>query len=320
MNQLRIVSLIPSATEIVAALGLTDAIVGRSHECDYPPEIQNLPVCTQPKFNPEGTGIEIHNRVTQLLQNALSVYKVELDILEKLQPTHIITQAQCEVCACSLVEVEQAARMLVNSQPQIISLQPNMLAEIWTDIERVADTLGVDATSTIALLQSRIAAITSKISASSILNTKKTLPTVACIEWIEPLMAAGNWIPELVAAAGGISLFGTVGEHSPWLKWESLVEANPDVIIFMPCGFDLNRTRTEAMQITQYAQWQDLEAVKTGKVYITDGNSYFNRPGPRLVDSLEILAEILHPEIFDFGFGAKAWQQFSEMAAASNFL
>lgn len=302
MNQLRVVSLIPSATEIVAVLGLTDTIVGRSHECDYPPEIQNLPVCTQPKFNPEGTSSEIHNRVTELLQNALSVYKVEIDTLEKLQPTHIITQAQCEVCACSLADVEQAASTLVNSKPQIISLQPNLLAEIWRDIQRVANALGVDGKSTIDLLQSRIDAIILKT------ETLTVKPAVACIEWIEPLMAAGNWIPELVGMAGGNSLFGVIGEHSPWLKWESLVAANPDVIIFMPCGFDLNRTRSEAMQITKHPEWENLQAVKTGQVYITDGNAYFNRPGPRLVDSLEILAEILHPEIFDFGRRDKGWQ------------
>ncbi len=304
MNQLRIISLIPSATEILAFLGLTNAIVGRSHECDYPPEIQNLPVCTQPKFNPEGTSSEIHNRVTELLQNALSVYKVEIDTLEKLQPTHIITQAQCEVCACSLTEVEQAVSILVNSQPEIISLQPNLLAEIWTDIQRVADALGVEGKSAIDCLKTRVDTVTSQT------QTLTVQPKVACIEWIEPLMAAGNWIPELVTMAGGNSLFGIVGEHSPWLKWESLVEANPDIIIFMPCGFDLNRTRTEARQVTQYAEWQDLQAVKTGKVYISDGNSYFNRPGPRLVDSLEILAEILHPDIFKFGYQGSGWQPF----------
>ncbi|MGL5059502.1 MAG: cobalamin-binding protein [Microcoleus sp.] len=309
MHQLRIVSLIPSATEIVASLGLTDAIVGRSHECDYPPEIQNLPVCTQPKFNPEGTSGEIHNRVTELLQNALSVYKVEIDTLEKLQPTHIITQAQCDVCACSLADVEEAVSTLVNSPPKIISLQPNLLSETWTDIQQVSDVLGVDGTGAIELLKTRVNTITSKLQKSDF-SIEGRVPEIACIEWIEPLMAAGNWIPELVAMAGGNSLFGIAGKHSPWLKWESLVAANPDVIIFMPCGFDLNRTRSEAMQLTQYAEWQNLRAVKTGKVYVTDGNSYFNRPGPRLVDSVEILAEILHPEIFNFGYRGNAWQVF----------
>ena len=302
MTDLRIVSLIPSATEILQILGLTGSIVGRSHECDYPPEIQQLPICTQPKFNPEGTSGEIHNRVTELLQNALSVYKVEIETLEQLQPTHILTQAQCEVCACSLVEVEQAVSTLVNSKPEIISLQPNLLAEVWTDIQRVADIIGVDGKSTIEQLKSRVDAITSTFSK----QVNSNIPAVACIEWIEPLMAAGNWIPELVTMAGGNSLFGIVGQHSPWLQWESLVKANPDVIIFMPCGFDLNRTRTEAMEMLKYPEWETLQAVKTGKVYITDGNSYFNRPGPRLVDSLEILAEILHPEIFNFGY--QGWE------------
>ncbi|MCU0544141.1 MAG: cobalamin-binding protein [Oscillatoriaceae cyanobacterium Prado104] len=309
MNQLRIVSLIPSATEIVASLGLTDVLVGRSHECDYPAEVQKLPVCTQPKFNPEGTSGEIHNRVTELLQNALSVYKVEIDTVEKLQPTHIITQAQCDVCACSLADVEQAVSMLVNSKPEIISLQPNSLAEIWTDIARVAGALGVDGTRAIELLKTRVDTITAKIQTLAPLTAGR-VPEVACIEWIEPLMAAGNWIPELVAMAGGNSLFGMAGKHSPWLKWESLAAANPDAIIFMPCGFDLNRTRSEAIQVAKYAEWQDLRAVKTGKVYVTDGNSYFNRPGPRLVDSLEILAEILHSEIFNFGYQGSAWQAF----------
>jgi iron complex transport system substrate-binding protein len=179
-----------------------------------------------------------------------------------------------------------------------------LLAEIWTDIQRVADALGVEGKSAIDCLKTRVDTVTSQT------QTLTVQPKVACIEWIEPLMAAGNWIPELVTMAGGNSLFGIVGEHSPWLKWESLVEANPDIIIFMPCGFDLNRTRTEARQVTQYAEWQDLQAVKTGKVYISDGNSYFNRPGPRLVDSLEILAEILHPDIFKFGYQGSGWQPF----------
>ncbi|HLO47482.1 MAG TPA: cobalamin-binding protein [Kamptonema sp.] len=303
MNDLRIVSLIPSATEILQVLGLTAAIVGRSHECDYPPEIQQLPVCTQPKFNPEGTSGEIHNRVTELLQNALSVYKVEIETLEKLQPTHILTQAQCEVCACSLTEVEEAVSTLVNSKPEIISLQPNLLAEVWADIQRVADIIGVDGKSAIAQLKFRVDAVTSKTQTIA----KENHPTVACIEWIEPLMAAGNWIPELVTMAGGNSLFGIVGQHSPWLQWESIVNANPEVIIFMPCGFDLNRTRIEAREMLKYTEWPNLQAVKTGKVFITDGNSYFNRPGPRLVDSLEILAEIMHPEIFDFGY--QGWER-----------
>lgn len=303
-STLRIVSLIPSATEIVAFLGLTDALVGRSHECDYPPEVQALPVCTAPKFSPEGTSLEIHDRVTNLLQSALSVYQVKTEVLQELRPTHILTQAQCEVCAVSLSDVEQAVAELVESRPQIISLQPNTVADIWADIEQVGEKLAVSAVEGIMTLEQRV---NTCISQTQVLATDDR-PTVACIEWIEPLMAAGNWIPELVQGAGGTNLFGVVGEHSPWLKWEDLIAANPDVIVIMPCGFALDRTRQEALQLTQHLQWQELQAVKTGRVYVTDGNQYFNRPGPRLVDSLEILAEILHPDRIRYGFQGKGWE------------
>src|SRR6476469_11181109 len=181
---MRIVSLIPSATEILATLGLTDAIVGRSHECDYPPEIKDRPVCTEPKFNPEGTSREIGDRVNDLLQSALSVYKVKTDILEQLQPTHILTQAQCEVCAVSLSDVEKAVAALTHSQPQIISLQPNVLADIWTDIQRVAETLQVGCKLALSDLQSRVNFCEQK---TQFLGAD-VVPSVACIEWTDPLM------------------------------------------------------------------------------------------------------------------------------------
>lgn len=304
-TELRIVSLIPSATEILAQLGLLDQTVGRSHECDYPAETQTRPICTEPKFNPVGTSAEIHDRVTELLQSALSVYRIKTEVLEQLQPTHILTQAQCEVCAVSLSDVEQAVATLTGTQPQIISLQPNTLNDVWNDIERVAIALGVEGQSSLSQLQARVEACAAKT------KTLSDRPTVACIEWAEPLMAAGNWIPELVELAGGKSLFGVIGQHSPWLQWAELLSANPDVIILMPCGYDLNRTQQDADLLAQHPDWQSLQAVKTGRVYITDGNQYFNRPGPRLVDSLEILAEILHPELFDFGYAGSGWKQLS---------
>lgn len=303
-DPLKIVSLIPSATEIVAFLGLTDRLVGRSHECDYPAEVLALPVCTEPKFNPEGTSGEIHDRVTDLLQSALSVYRVKTDRLEQLQPTHILTQAQCEVCAVSLSEVEQAVATLTQSQPQVISLQPNVLMDLWADIERVANALGIEAGERLEALKQRVE--TCRQSTQDLPDANR--PTVACIEWAEPLMAAGNWIPELVTLAGGKCLFGTVGKHSPWLQWQQLTEADPDVIVIMPCGYNLERTRQDAEYLAQQAQWSNLKAVRLGQVYISDGNQYFNRPGPRLVDSLEILAEILHPQRFQFGYQGKGWQ------------
>jgi iron complex transport system substrate-binding protein len=299
--ELRIISLIPSATEIVAALGLEGALVGRSHECDYPPTVQSLPICTAPNLNPQGTSREIHDRVEDLLQSALSIYRIDLDALERLRPTHILTQAQCEVCAVSLAEVETAVAQLTSCSAQIISLQPAVLEDVWADLKRVAQAVGVEGEAVIAALQDRVAMCQQKAQALP------HRPRVACIEWTEPLMTAGNWVPELVALAGGENLFGTVGQHSPWMQWDELVQANPDVLVVMPCGFDLEKTREAAIaDLTQHPHWRTLKAVQQGQVYLTDGNQYFNRPGPRLVDSLEILAEIFHPEL-DYGYEGRGW-------------
>jgi iron complex transport system substrate-binding protein len=305
-SDLRIVSLLPSATEIVAALGLTDAIVGRSHECDYPPEIKDRPVCTEAQLNSEKPSAQIDADVLDLVQKALSIYKIKTDVLEQLQPSHIVTQDQCDVCAVNFADVEKAVAELTQSQPKVISLQPNVLNDVWADMERVAATLGVESQSVLTQLQSRVEVCRQKTQGLA----ESDRPTVAAIEWTEPLMATGNWIPELVELAGGQSLFGVVGKHSPYLEWDALVKADPEVIIIMPCGFDLERTRQETMPLTHRPEWSSLHAVRSGKVFITDGNAYFNRPGPRLVDSLEILAEILHPDIFDFGYRGTGWEQF----------
>ncbi|BAZ14293.1 putative iron transport system substrate-binding protein [Calothrix sp. NIES-4071] len=303
-DDLRIVSLIPSGTEILAELGLTDKIVGRSHECDYPPEVQNLPVCTQARLNTNAHSGEIHSEVNKLLQNALSIYQIKTDVLEKLHPTHIVTQDQCDVCAVSFNDVEKAVANLTNNTPKIISLQPNVLKDVWSDIERVAHVFDVDSLSCIENLEARVKIVQQRTKG---LSATEALPNVACIEWTDPLMIAANWIPELVELAGGKPLFGITGQDSTQLKWESLITSNPDIIIFMPCGFDLNRTRTEAQLLTNRPEWQKLRSTKSGRVYITDGNAYFNRPGPRLVESLEVMAEILHPEIFEYGYKGKAW-------------
>ncbi len=301
----KIVSLIPSGTEILAALGLTDAIVGRSHECDFPVEIQNLPVCTQARLNSNASSSEIHDKVNDLLQSALSIYQIKTDILEQLQPTHIITQDQCDVCAVSFGEVENALKSLTNSSPQVISLQPDVLQDVWNDITRVAEVFNIDAQPVLEKLQNRIKIIEDKTRSLS----SADIPSIGCIEWTEPLMSAANWIPELVTTAGGKPLFSSKGTPSEKLKWEIFVNSNPDIIIFMPCGFDLTRTRTETHTLTQRPEWQELQAVQNHQVYITDGNSYFNRPGPRLLDSLEILAEITHPEIFPSRYQGIGWEK-----------
>ncbi|WP_009631759.1 cobalamin-binding protein [Synechocystis sp. PCC 7509] len=302
-QHLKIVSLLPSATEIVAALGLTEAIVGRSHECDYPTEIQNRPVCTKARLDSKKPSGKIHEDVTNIVQSALSIYQINMDVLQQLQPTHIITQDQCDVCAVSLAEVEKAVANLTANHPKVISLQPNIITDLWADIERVADELGVESRRLVEDLEARVNICTQKTQQLSIMER----PTVACIEWIDPLMIAANWVPELVTFAGGQCLFSVAGKNAPQVTWETLVATNPDVFIFMPCGFDLERTRAEAMLLKNRPEWQNLHAVQSGRVYVTDGNAYFNRPGPRLVDSVEILAEILHPEIFEYGYKSSGW-------------
>jgi iron complex transport system substrate-binding protein len=303
-KNIRIVSLIPSATEIAATLGLQSAIVGRSHECDYPPEIAHLPVCTQARLNGNADSSSIHNEVDNILLSALSIYKIKVDVLEQLQPTHILTQDQCDVCAVSLPEVEKAVAQLTYTTPQIISLQPSTLRDVWADIERVGQTFGINSVEILENLEARVKICNRKIQGLSITE----MPTVTCIEWTDPLMVAANWIPELIHLAGGQTLFSGIGQPSAPLSWDTLIAINPDVIIFMPCGFDLQRTYQEVKLLTQRPEWQKLHAFKAGRVYITDGNAYFNRPSPRLVDSVEILAEILHPDIFEYGYKGTGWQ------------
>lgn len=302
-SDLRIISLIPSATEIVAALGLAEKLVGRSHECDYPAQVQDLPICTAANLNAKGQSREIHDRVTALLQSALSIYRLDLEQLKRLQPTHILTQAQCEVCAVSLAEVQQALGQMADLSIQVISLQPSRLEHIWQDMEQVAATLGCNSQPIIAQLQARITHCQQQLGKIS------GHPTVACIEWTDPLMIAGNWVPELVTLAGGDPCLGTVGQHSSWLTWEQLLAADPDLIISMPCGFDLRQTTQATQALAQHPQWQQLKAVQNHQIYVTDGNQYFNRPGPRLVDSMELLAEILHPHIFTPRYAGQGWQR-----------
>lgn len=283
-------SLIASATEIVHALGEFDNLVGRSHECDFPEAVLSLPVCTRPAIPVSGDSREIDRLVKDHLREAISVYEVFPDILERLQPTHIITQTQCEVCAVSLRDVEAALAGGLSCRPQLVPLHPNCLADVWDDIRRVAGALGIDrrGEAVVEELSGRMSAI------SRAARLRGDRPTVACVEWLEPLMAAGNWVPELVEMAGGVNLFGEVGRHSPWMTWTQLVEVDPEVIIIMPCGWDAARTEPEMHWLTDRPEWPQLRAVRNGRVHLTDGNQYFNRPGPRLAESLEILAGLLH--------------------------
>lgn len=304
---MRIVSLIASATEIVHALGLGELQVGRSHECDYPPSVASLPVCTAPKFAVEGSSRDIDTRVKTALQNAAGVYDVFEDMLERLQPTHIVTQTQCEVCAVSLADVERALSERFPSRPVVVALEPNSLASIWNDVARVADACGVAerGAALIESLKSRMGEIARQVPAS------ESRPRVACIEWIEPLMAAGNWTPELVEMLGAENLFGEAGHHSPWMTWQDLAASDADMIVIMPCGFDLQRTREELYWLTNREGWKDLRAARAGRVYLADGNQYLNRPGPRVVEALQILAEIVYPGTFSASLEGRGWKRLS---------
>jgi iron complex transport system substrate-binding protein len=301
--QHRIVTLIASATEIVAALGFEDQLVGRSHECDFPPSVLRLPACSEPKIDVHGSSREIDDRVKAVLKDGLSVYRVHADVLDRLRPTVIVTQTQCEVCAVSLKDVEAAVCELVGSRPAIVSLEPMSLADVWEDIHRVGEAIGAKPQSVRLTeeLRERLRGIEKRS------KSLKAKPSIACIEWIDPLMAAGNWVPELVDIAGGVNLFGESATHSPWMTFDELLARDPDVIAIMPCGFDIARTRSELPALSGRSEWRSLSAVRNRRVFLTDGNQYFNRPGPRLVESAEILAEILHPAAFAFGHDGTGW-------------
>jgi iron complex transport system substrate-binding protein len=301
----RIVSLLASATEIVCALGLEDQLVARSHECDHPPSVLRLPCVTETKIRTEESSYRIDERVKAIVQEALSVYRVDGEALQELEPDLIVTQTQCEVCAVSPRDVERAVCAWQRSCPRLVELRPNALSDVWDDISQVAEAAGVPerGEELVGRLKERMQAIQTRT------RDVAHRPTVACVEWLAPLMAAGNWMPELVEMAGGVSAFGEVGKHAPWMSWEQLAGRDPEVIALMPCGFDIARIRQELHLLTDRPEWPRLEAVRSGRVFLTDGNQYFNRPGPRLVESLEILAELLHPELFPARHEGSGWQK-----------
>ena len=300
----RIVSLIASATEIVCALGFERELVGRSHECDYPSGVARLPACSTSKVRVEASSRAIDDQVWSTVRDGLSVYSVDPELLDRLAPTVIVTQTQCEVCAVSLKDVERAVCDLVRSRPSVVPLEPVGLADVWSDIRAVAAALGESARGDelVERLAGRLEALRGRTRAL------RPRPSIACIEWIDPLMIASNWVPELVACAGGVDPLGEAGKHSGCLDIDELAAADPDVIAVMPCGFGMERAAREMPALTARPEWRRLSAVRAGRVVVTDGNQYFNRPGPRLVESAEILAECLHPGRFDFGHRGRGWR------------
>ena len=303
MTGLRIVSLLPSATEIVAALGLGDRLVGRSHECDFPPSLGRVPVCTAANLDVGATSGEIDREVRELLGNALSIYRIDGDLLRALRPDVILTQDRCEVCAVGLEQVEAATREALGPALRIVALHPASLEDVFADAMRIA--AAVDALPAGERLVSNIRERLADVAAAtSALGRPRTL----CLEWIDPPMASVNWMPELVAHAGGESLLSEAGRPSPRISFDAIAEADPDAIMILPCGFDVARTRRDLAPLIGVPGWNDLAAVAGGRVYLADGNRYFNRPGPHLADSAEMLAEMLHPGAVDYGFGGTAWE------------
>jgi iron complex transport system substrate-binding protein len=312
---MRIVSLLASATEMIAALGCLDQLVGRSHECDYPSQVTDLPLVSTVQVDIETSSAQIDAQIKTLAREkqdtnalkALSIYAIDIDLLRRLQPDLIFTQTQCEVCAVSEPDVTRALAQLTGLQPRIVSLAPYRLNDVWEDLLRVGEALGRP-TQARALLHSyqqrleQLAHTTNRLS-----QDHGGRPRVAILEWLDPLMGAGNWTPELVACAGGEPLFGEVGLHSPWLTWEELRAADPDVLILAPCGFTLERTCRELPLLQRHSVWPTLKAVREQQVYAIDGNAYLNRSGPRLVESAELLGRTLWGEHLAISVDEQGW-------------
>jgi iron complex transport system substrate-binding protein len=289
---MRIVSLLPSATEIVCELGLRDQLVGVTHECDHPPSVQMLPKVTRTLIPREASSGEIDALVRERMKWQRALYTLDLPTLEQLRPELIVTQALCNVCAVADAEVQEAACRLPNT-PKVVNLEPTRLAEIFECIQTIGTSAGVAcrAAEVVSRLKARADAVANRTQSMAV------RPRVVLLEWIDPPFSCGHWSPELVRLAGGIELFGQEGKPSRTLAWEEVVRADPEFLIITCCGFDAERARRDLPILAAYPGFHGLSCVRSKRIYVVDGNAYFSRPGPRLVDSLEILAHTLHPHV-----------------------
>lgn len=291
---MRIVSLLPSATEIVSALGLADDLVGISHECDYPPDVISKPVMIIPTVRPDSlSSPEIDAKIAGALRDGKGVYALDEGALRTADPDLIITQDLCDVCAVGYDDVMATIKRLPRT-PKVLALGPRFIFDVIKDIQAVARTAGVQerAIPIVTELRRRIDRVVEQR------KNAEFVPLVACLEWLDPIYVAGHWIPEMVELAGGRDLFGTKGTPSKKVLWEAVVASRPDVLILMPCGFDIPRTLKEIHLLTQRPGWSELPAVRNGRVWLVNGHAYYNRSGPRLVDGLEFMAHMLLPEWF----------------------
>ncbi|HKE02141.1 MAG TPA: ABC transporter substrate-binding protein [Planctomycetota bacterium] len=290
----RIVSLLPSATEIVCGLGARDELVGRSHECDYPDGIESLPVLTSPKVKPSAMSGEIDRSVREVVRNALGVYDVDAAKLEQLAPDVIVTQDLCDVCAVSLDDVKKAVASLAKRDVAIVSLKPLHLDDIFGDVVRVGEAIGRagEAKALAAKLRARAESVRERAARNS------TRPEILTIEWIDPVMLGGTWMPEMASLCASRALGVEAGQKAPTVDRAFLEKIDPELIVVKPCGFPVDRTLAELPRLRETLPWDEWTAVLNGRVYVADGNAYFNRPGPRIADSLEILAACIHPKQF----------------------
>ncbi len=292
-EDIRIVSLLPAATETICAIGMRDRLVGRSHECDFPPGIETLPVCSRPRYNPEGPSPDIDREVTAVLREALSIYRVEVGAIRELKPTHIVTQSQCRVCAVSTDEIRNSLREVTGMERiELVDLNPETLDGVLDSVKQVAAALGAgdEGMKLTGEMSAAFARLREKSEKSS------HSPTVAQIEWIEPLMTAGHWMPELIGISGGVNVFRPA--DGPRITFDDLARTDPEVLLVAPCGFTTGRSMEDMPYLSERPGWKSLRAVREGRVYVCDGSQYFSRPGPRLVDSAEILSEIFLPHMF----------------------
>ncbi len=302
---LRICSLLPSATEIVYALGLGDQLCAVSHECDYPPEAATKPAVIRSVFDPSTlTSRQIDQAVMDHLRQGTGVYAIDLDRLRRANPDLILTQELCDVCAVPYLEVQRAVEQL-GSGPRLLSLSPALLGDVLQDIRRIGEAAGreKEAEWVVEQLQSRI----DRVAAMAARVAKR--PATVCLEWADPLYIAGHWIPEMVELAGGSDGLGMKGVPSTRIEWDWVVAYAPEVIVLMPCGFDVERALSELPLLTRLPGWSDLPAVREGRVYAVNATAYFSRSGPRLVDGLELLARLLHPTLFPDPIQAEAARQ-----------
>ncbi len=291
---MRICTFLPSATEIVYLLGMGDRLRGVSHECDFPPAAIDKPKVVRSRLDPDTlSGGEIDALVTEMMTRGENIYEVDEDTLTEARPDLVITQQLCEVCAVSFEDVQQAVERL-DPSPTVLSLDPHSLSDVMKDILRVGAHTGRNASAHHAAfnLRARIDAISRTVARS------ENRPTVACIEWLDPVIAAGHWIPEMVETAGGRDALAEPGSPSYRMEMQNLTETDPDILILMPCGMDVARARAEFDTLGNLDIWREMSAFRNGRVYIVDSGALFSRSGPRLVDGLEIMAGIIHPNIF----------------------